>query len=161
MNHIATPQRILFLGLAVVGCLGFTQRQRDSISQVRWLAGCWAAANAQRTVYEQWTAPQAGAMLGTSRTVTRDSLVEYEFIVLREQGDKLAYQAHPSGQATTTFLSASASDSSVIFENLQHDFPQRVGYDRRGADSLVAWISGPRGNTTRRIDFRYGRVRCE
>jgi hypothetical protein len=161
MSKVATPRSLLVFGLVVLGCLGFTPRQRDSIDRVRWIAGCWAATNAQRTVYEQWTAPQAGAMLGTSRTVSRDSLVEYEFVVLREQSERLAYHAHPSGQATTTFLSVSVSDSSVIFENLQHDFPQRVGYDRRGADSLVAWISGPRGNTTRRIDFRYGRVPCE
>ncbi len=100
-------------------------------------------------------------MLGTSRTVSRDSLVEYEFVVLRQQGDRLAYQAHPSGQATATFLSTSVSDSSLIFENLQHDFPQRVGYDRRGSDSLIAWISGPRGNTIRRIDFPYSRIACD
>jgi hypothetical protein len=155
-----TKKGFLF-GLALLGCLGFAPPQSNSIERVRWLAGCWAAANAQRTVYEQWTAPQAGAMLGTSRTVSGDSLVDYEFVVLREQGDRLAYQAHPSGQAPTTFLSTSVSDSSVTFENLQHDFPQRVGYDRRGADSLVAWISGPRGGTTRRVDFPYTRVKCD
>ena len=161
MAHPASKQSLLVLGFAALGCLGFTGRQRDSIDRVRWIAGCWAAQNAQRTIYEQWTSPQGGAMLGTSRTVSGDTLVEYEFVVLREQGDRLAYQAHPSGQATTIFLSTSVSDSSVIFENLQHDFPQRVGYDRRGADSVVAWISGPRGATIRRIDFRYGRVACE
>ena len=161
MAHPAGKQSLLVLGFAALGCLGFTGQQRDSIDRVRWIAGCWAAQNAQRTIYEQWTSPQGGAMLGTSRTVSRDSLVEYEFVVLREQGDRLAYQAHPSGQASTTFLSASVSDSSVIFENLKHDFPQRVGYDRRSADSLVAWISGPRGTTTRRIEFPYRRVACE
>lgn len=161
MAHSTSTRSLLLLGFAALGCLGFTPRQRDSIDRVRWLVGCWAAASAQRTVYEQWTSPQGGAMLGTSRTVSGDSLVEYEFVVLRQQGDRLAYQAHPSGQPTATFLSTSVSDSSVVFENLQHDFPQRVGYDRRGADSLVAWISGPRGSTTQRIDFRYGRGRCD
>ena len=100
-------------------------------------------------------------MLGTSRTIRGDSLIDYEFVVLRQSGDRLAYEAHPSGQSPTTFLSASITDSAVTFENLQHDFPQRVGYNRRGADSLVAWISGPRGGTTRRMEFPYKRLRCD
>jgi hypothetical protein len=160
MAHSAT-KRSLAIGFAALGCLGFAPRQHDSIDRVRWLTGCWEAVNAHRRVYEQWTSPQGRAMLGTSRTVSADSLIEYEFIALREQGNRLAYRAHPSGQAPATFLSTSVSDSSVIFENLQHDFPQRIRYDRRGADSLVAWISGQRGSRTQRIDFRYERGKCD
>jgi hypothetical protein len=99
-------------------------------------------------------------MLGTGRTIRRDSLIEYEFVVLREDGERLAYEAHPSGQAGATFKSISITDSSVTFENLANDFPQRVGYNRRGTDSVVAWISGPRGGATRRIDFPYKRAKC-
>ena len=100
-------------------------------------------------------------MLATARTVRRDSLTEFEFVVLREKSERLAYEAHPSGQRGATFLSVALSDSSVTFENLQHDFPQRVGYTRRGADSVVAWISGPRRGTTRRIEFPYKRAPCD
>jgi hypothetical protein len=99
-------------------------------------------------------------MLGTSRTVRGDSLIEFEFVVLREDGERLAYDARPSGQTGATFHSISITDSSVTFENLANDFPQRVGYNRRGADSVVAWISGPRGGTTRRVDYPYRRTRC-
>jgi len=47
----------------------------------------------------------------------------------------------------------------VVFENLQHDFPQRVGYKRDG-DALLAWIEGPRNGQTRRIEFPYRKVGC-
>lgn len=147
--------------LAAFGCLGFAAPQGRPIDRVRWLTGCWEARNSQRTVYEQWTSPQGRAMLATARTIRGDSLIEYEFVALREKGERLAYEAHPSGQSGATFLSISLTDSSVIFENLENDFPQRVGYNRRGADSVVAWISGPRGGTTRRIEFPYRRVACE
>jgi hypothetical protein len=99
-------------------------------------------------------------MLGTGRTVRGDSLIEYEFVVLRESGERLAYEAHPSGQSGATFQSIALTDSSVTFENLANDFPTRVGYNRRGADSVVAWISGSRGGTNRRIEFLYRRVAC-
>lgn len=141
-------------------CLGFATSQGRPIDRVRWMTGCWEAVSAQRTIYEEWTTAQGRTMLGTARTIRRDSLIDYEFVVLRENGERLAYEAHPSGQAGATFQSISITDSSVAFENLANDFPQRVGYTRRGTDSVVAWISGPRGGRIRRIDYRYSRTKC-
>ena len=100
-------------------------------------------------------------MLSTAQTIRGDSLINYEFVALRTKGERLAYEAHPSGQPGATFLSIALTDSSVTFENLEHDFPTRIGYNRRGADSVIAWISGPSGGTTRRIDYPYRRVTCE
>jgi len=105
-------------------------------------------------------APRGKSMIGVSRTVRGDSLVAYEFVIVREQGEQLAYEAHPSGQPAAVFLSRAVSDSSVLFENLQHDFPQRVGYQRDGPDSLLAWIEGMQNGQSRRIDFPYRRAAC-
>ena len=57
-------------------------------------------------------------------------------------------------------MAREATDSTVVFENRTHDFPQRVGYRKVGADSLLAWIEGERNGRTRRIEFPYRRVRC-
>ena len=69
----------------------------------------------------------------------------------------------PQGQATTVFVSTQIGPASVVFENLQHDFPQRVAYQRQGAD-LLAWIEGPAngaaGGAMRRIEYPYRRVPC-
>lgn len=137
-------------------------RAQDSASvrRLAWLAGCWEAASARRTIDEQWMPPRGTSMLGMSRTVRGDSLTEFEVVVLRDQGTRIAYEAHPSGQASAVFLSKTVGDSSVVFENLEHDFPQRIGYERHAADSLVAWIEGPAGGQTRRIGFPYRRARC-
>ncbi len=120
-----------------------------------------------RVVEEHWTAPRAGSMLGLGRPTRGATLVEHEFIVLREKGDRFAYEANPSGQAPAVFLSqprsagpAGAPIDSIIFENLQHDFPQRVGYQRTGPDTLLAWIEGPRNGQVRRIEFPYRRAAC-
>jgi len=127
---------------------------------VAWLAGCWEMRTPSRLLEEHWTAPRGGSMLGVGRTVRGDTLVEYEFVVLREQGGVLAYEAHPSGQEAATFTQIQLTNSSVVFENRAHDFPQRVGYRRAAADSLVAWIEGTVKGTTQRIEFPYVRVAC-
>ncbi len=133
---------------------------RETIQHIAWLQGCWELVSPERIVEEQWMAPRGGSMLGLSRAVRRDSLAEYEIVVIREQGQQLAYEAHPSGQPSAVFLARSVSDSSVVFENLRHDFPQRIGYRRNGPDSLLAWIEGSRTGQVRRIEFPYRRAAC-
>lgn len=130
------------------------------IGQIAWLAGCWEMVATQRTVEEQWMAPRGGTMIGTSRTFRSDSLVAYELVIVREQGGRLAYEAHPSGQATAVFLSRTVTDSMIVFENLEHDFPQRVGYERKSHDVVHAWVEGPHNGRERRITFAYRRVPC-
>jgi hypothetical protein len=134
-------------------------RQSAGIGQLAWLKGCWEAAGSGRSVEEQWTAPKGGSMIGVSRTVRGDSLVAYEFVLLRERGDRLVYQAHPSGQPSAEFVSSVVSADSVIFENPAHDFPQRVGY-RRNGDRLLGWIDGTRNGQARRAEFPYRRTAC-
>ena len=129
------------------------------VQRLAWLSGCWSLSTAERTVDEQWTLPRAGSMLGMSRTVRGDKLVAHEFVIVRERGELLDYEVSPSGQPVTVFTSISVDAGSVVFENLQHDFPQRVAYQRTG-DQLLAWIEGPRNGTLRRIEYPYQRVAC-
>jgi len=130
------------------------------IQRVAWLQGCWEMTSGARTVEEQWMAPRGNSMVGMSRTVRDGRLVEFELVVLREQGDRLAYEAHPSGQAATVFLSKAVGESMVVFENPEHDYPQTVGYQRENPESLLAWIDGTSKGQARRVDFRYRRRAC-
>ncbi len=134
--------------------------QPRGIERVAWLQGCWETSTAERTIEEQWMAPRSANMVGMSRTVRRNALVAYEFLLLREAGDRLEYESHPSGQRSATFLSTMVSEVMVLFENPEHDFPQRIGYRREGASSLVAWIEGIDKGQARRIEFPYRRVKC-
>lgn len=135
--------------------------QQMSVDQVKWLQGCWRAVRGESTVEEQWMAPRGGTMLGMGRTVRGGKTAEYELVLIKEENGRIAYEAHPSGQPTATFLATTVSDSTVVFENPQHDFPQRVGYRREGADNLQAWVEGQANGKSRRIDFAYQRARCE
>jgi hypothetical protein len=152
--------RHLVIAVAVLG-LGASARDPGArVTQLTWLAGCWEQAAGPRLVEEQWTRPRAGLMLGSGRTVRADTLVEFEQTRIFERGGRLVYGANPSGQAPAEFESIELSDSSVTFENPAHDFPQRVMYRRRGADSLIGRVEGSRGGKVRGVDFPYARVAC-
>ena len=149
------------LALALLLCVAAqTSASRSpDIDDVAWLTGCWEYSSGARTVEEHWLSPRAHSMVNVGRTVQADKLVEYELVVVREQEGHLAYEAHPSGQPSAVFTSRTIGDREVVFENLQHDFPQRVGYKRNG-DALLAWIEGTRDGKSRRIEFPYRKVPC-
>jgi len=134
--------------------------ESPKVEHVAWLQGCWETVSQQLTVEEQWMAPRGGSMIGMGRTVRGGTLVEYEMVIIRQQGNQLAYEAHPSGQPSAVFIASTATDSIVVFENPQHDFPQKVGYQRTGPDALLAWIEGTDKGQTRRIEFPYRRAMC-
>jgi hypothetical protein len=81
-------------------------------------------------------------------------------VVLQEDGGQLTYQAYPSGQLSAVFRSVVVSDTLMLVENPEHDFPQRIGYQPVGADSLAAWIEGSRSGQVRRIAVGYHRASC-
>jgi hypothetical protein len=131
------------------------------IAKLSWLAGCWASEGGEPGSGEHWTSLAGETMLGTSRTVKQGKTVEFEFMELRHLSDgRLAFIAHPSGQRTTVFPALRISESEVVFENPEHDFPQRVAYARDGESKLRARIEGNRKGTLRVIEFPMSREAC-
>jgi hypothetical protein len=108
-----------------------------------------------------WMEPSGGLMLGASRTVSGATLREWEQLRLSVQGGKVVYTALPSGQNETDFTAVTVTDSGFTVENPAHDFPQRIIYARRGADSLLARIEGKTPQGMHGIDFAMRRTRCE
>ena len=103
-----------------------------------WLSGCWER-RADGFLYEEyWMQPAAGVMLGVSRTVVDGRLAgtEYLRIDVNERGE-MRYVASPSNQAVTVFSLVMASADRLVFENLEHDFPQRIIYSRAGKRLLA------------------------
>jgi hypothetical protein len=99
-------------------------------------------------------------MLGVGRTVVGGKTVAYEFMQIREiEPGQLAFIARPSGQAEATFSLARLGKDEVVFENLTHDFPQRVIYRRQG-DKLEARIEGTEDGKVKGIDFPMDRAAC-
>jgi hypothetical protein len=132
----------------------------NPLDRLGWLAGCWELKQGARTTLEMWMPPDGGLMLGASRTTVNGAVREFEQVRLRAEGGRLIYTALPSSQAEASFTSTELSDSGFTVENLQHDFPQRIIYRRRGADSLVARIEGPGPSGTRGLDFPMRRASC-
>ncbi|MHB1328052.1 MAG: DUF6265 family protein [Gemmatimonadales bacterium] len=135
--------------------------QDDPLSRAGWLAGCWEARTGNRISTETWMVPSGGLMVGGGRTVVGGAARSFEHLRIRADGPRLVYEAIPSGQKETAFASTHLSDTLLVFENPDHDFPRRIAYRRVGADSVVARVEGPGpGGATRGFSVPMARTAC-
>jgi hypothetical protein len=101
-------------------------------------------------------------MLGVERTIENGKRVSYGFMRIETRAEgELTFIALPSGQQETSFPMLSLTPDSITFENLQHDFPQRVIYRSLPGDRLFARIEGKNDGVERSFDFPMKRISCE
>lgn len=121
------------------------------------LAGCWEQSLPNGRTVEMWMRNDSGMALGMSRTVRDGRVTEYEFLMLRQNPTGVDYVAQPSGQPTATFALKAFGDDATVFENLAHDFPQRIIYRWPDRDTMIARIEGQMGGQAKGVDFTYKR----
>ena len=136
--------------------------QSATLGQIAWLAGCWVSSGAERGTQEQWLPPAGGMMLGMGRTVKDGKTSGHEFMQIRAgAGDNLVFIAKPHNKPEGTFTAKSASSSEIVFENLDHDFPQRVIYRLQADGTLKPRIEGLRNGVERGNDCPMHRASCD
>ena len=146
--------------LVLLSAAASSQTLDASVADAGWLAGCWAGGGGDTRSEEHWMAPDGGTMIGMNRTVKDGRTVAYELIrIVETEAGGLAFIASPSGQSTTRFELVRIDEALLVFENLAHDFPQRITYTRTSADRILARIEDESGERT--IDFPMRRKDCE
>lgn len=120
-----------------------------------FMSGYWLSCADGRTVSETWSDPRAGVMLGTGFTLARGK-ASWEIMRIAPSPAGLTFYAQPSGQPPADFLLAAekSGPEKLVFENLAHDFPQRVIYERKG-EALAARIEGQINGEPRAMTWVY------
>jgi hypothetical protein len=124
------------------------------------MAGCWAVDGADAGTIEIWTAPAAGSLLGMSRTVRAGRTTTHEFMQLRDGADGVVFIAAPANQPQASFAAVTVEPGHAVFENAQHDFPQRIVYEVREPGTLHARIEGHLRGQARTLQFPMRRTAC-
>ncbi len=155
-----TCRKLLALVVGLLPVSSLVAQSHGPINKAAWLAGCWESRAGNEVVEEMWMAPAGGFMLGGGRTVVGEALRTFEQLRISTVGDTLVYTAIPYRQQEASFKGI-PEEGVLTFENLAHDFPQRIIYRRVGTDSLVARVEGPSKNGgTRGFDSAMRRVSC-
>lgn len=155
------------LQLLIVICIAFAhhsfgQKKNTPIVQAKWLIGNWKNQSAKTLDIEAWKKLNDSTFLGRSYSLAGTDTVSSEHIRMEQHADKLYYiptVKNQNGGRAVTFTLTSSDNKHLVFENLKHDFPQKITYTQISKDSLVAEISGVWKNKQKAIQFPMKRVK--
>ncbi|MGQ0540549.1 MAG: DUF6265 family protein [Blastocatellia bacterium] len=161
MNDVMKGLLGCLLFFVLCGCVE-AQDAKSSVNNLNWMAGCWELNENGRITTERWAKPTENLMIGTSQTVRNGKSVAFEFLRVVNNGHGLIYVAKPSSSKDETpFMVSKMGENEITFENLKHDFPQRIIYRLEKKDSLAARIEGTVNNQLKGMDIPMKRVSCE
>jgi hypothetical protein len=154
-------QRMVLLAVMVLALASTSPAQtKPSLDDFGWLSGCWEGRVRDAVIEEIWSKPGGMSMLGLGRTVKENRTVSFEFMQIREDNGTLVFLPQPQGGTRVPFPLKDFLEGKVTFENKEHDFPQRVIYERKGPGLLLASIEGTYKGKEEREEFQMRRVRC-
>jgi hypothetical protein len=109
-----------------------------------WFLGRWTQVEGPDLVsYEDWKRESPSLYKGLSWTLYQNDTVHVETIDLTLEGEDIYYiPTVAENKGPVRFKMTSLVGKSVLFENPEHDFPQKITYEAQGDSVLLAKISG-------------------
>lgn len=122
-------------------------------ADLSWMAGHWLECSARGEASETWTDARGDVLLGLSKSI-RDGRTSWELSRIDATSDGITFFASPKGQQPTAFKAVSIAQDKAVFEQRDHDFPQRIVYTRQG-DRLTGRIEGIVARKPRSTEWHY------
>lgn len=132
-----------------------------SLESLAWILGDWEHTEGKDTTGECWQRVSPSTWEGYGFAVRQGDTVRTEDLRLVQLGGAIFYVSKVQhNELPVAFRLAQSADSSCVFENVRHDFPQRILYSRSG-NSLSARIEGETNGETRAVDYTFLKVSRE
>ena len=118
---------------------------QPSIRDLSWLEGTWQGKIGDRDFEAHYSGADGGQLLSASKYTKEGLPAGFEFERFEELDSTLVLTPFPEGKASVTFKLAELDIRSrrAEFENLAHDFPTRLSYQRVADNKLIILASGP------------------
>jgi hypothetical protein len=148
---------LLLLGVA----LQFSaSAQKTNFKQFTFMLGSWEMKTPKGKITESWVQDKNGFRgKSYSHNLKGDSTLTETIIIRNIEGNFYfcVTGLEKNNTGTTNFKMVSSANNTFIFENKLHDFPQRIIYQDKGKDNLLAWIEGTVNGKKMKSEFPYRR----
>ena len=147
---------IIFLMSTAFSC------QQDPFVGLNQLTGDWRIQASRGVMYESWKNLSAGEMQGRSYKLNGKDTIVFENVRLAKRSEGIFYIPVVSNEndgKPVPFRLISTADKKYVFENKEHDYPQRIIYHLITKDSVHAWIEGTQNGKEGRSDYYFTRIK--
>jgi len=133
----------------------------NPFDKLNWIVDKWISTPGESITYENWVRLDDITYSGESHTIRNGDTVFTEQLKIEKVGDDIFYTAiveHNPGPVS--FKLIELEDNKAIFENPEHDFPNRIIYMLKDDGLLYARIEG-KNKKGKEVysEFFYTRVR--
>lgn len=122
-------KNILFVLFPILFVAALNAQSLDSLN---WISGYWTSNENGTAAEELWTPASGGILIGLHRDVSENENSSFEFLRITKTEEGIVYIASPNGKTPTSFKLTRLAQNTAVFENPEHDFPQRLIYSRKG-----------------------------
>ena len=151
MQHHFREKPMMTLALA---CL----LQDVKLADLGFMAGAWEADHAWGKIEEHWMKPSGNGMFGMARVVADEKTVHFEYTHILQRDGEITMSVQVQGAKAVPFKLIELKDKRAVFENKEHDFPQRIIY-WESKDGLGGRIEGTEGGKEKHEEFAYRRMK--
>ena len=124
------------------------------LSAIAFMTGCWTgAASNGATIEERYSETSENLMIGMTRYVRSARVVDFEFTTVERTDSSFVMTPRPKGMQSDSFPLKEVGEGRAVWENLKHDFPQRIIYRAGTGDALIARIEGTTPRGERHVDW--------
>jgi Domain of unknown function (DUF6265) len=132
----------------------------SDIKKAGWLIGSWQNVSENEISAEIWEKKNDSTFSAKSYVIVKNDTVFSESIRIEQRGNSLFYiptvKEQNQGHAVE-FVLVSSNEDQLVFENLKHDFPQKISYNKITNDSILAEISGIVEGKNKTVRFPFTR----
>lgn len=150
---------LLFIVLLVINSSSYAQNNPNKLQQLSWLQGEWVMNSKDAHFIEHWSVINDVLWQGAGYGISAkgDTLFK-EALQIVLQNDTVWYLptiANQNDGKQVRFAAVELSGSKVVFENKQHDFPQRIVYNRTSDSTIYAYVEGMQKGKMRKEEFHF------
>ena len=158
MKRIAGPLILIFL----LSAFAFTNGE-DKMQSFNWLIGSWTMNTNRGAIMESWIKLNDSTIGGESifikNTGGTEQREKLRFIYSNKEYFYCVTFLGQNNNEEVKFRITSFTDSSFVSENLQHDFPKRIIYNKVAKDTIHAYVDNGSSVPARKFDFYYSRYK--
>lgn len=129
--------------------------EETEINSLKWMLGKWHSSTEEGILYEEWKKVNDSTYSGHAYAITPEGDTTFsETAEITKVNGAITYSVTVNEESSTDFALVDNQDIAV-FENVDHDFPQRIIYQKLAKDSLFARIEGTVDGEDQFEEYRY------
>ncbi len=159
-------KKILYFTMLAAACNAPAKEKKDTNKSGQesakktfaWLHGKWIIDYGDTKIYESWKQETPTLLSGEGYVVAGNDTVVREALQIQKIENVWVFIAKINDQNPVLFTSRQTpSDTKLVFENTEHDFPQRITYGSTETGNIYAVVEGNDKGENKKEEYNYQR----